>query len=287
MTTTVTAACQPTLPYWADPYPDNTAESLLAVLPTDNCYALIDMAFNPALHNDLVQRFPTLKLHVLFEGVYSGVGLLDISPRLVALPQAPERRRAVIDYLLYKTRCTPMLSFIASTHTHLLNHLRQQLDAENPEGQGFVMRLADSRALDSLLKAFSVEQRNRMLKPDMHWWYWKMDGERVQVNGGDDGTLVEAETETKTGPYRFSTEQLSQITERARAAKWMRILEQHQHHIGQLIGSPSRVSGCLQAVLDQTAADQMHDAELLRVFKAALVKEGLLAVADNQDGMNE
>ena len=271
------------LPYWVDPYPDNAAESLLAVLPAHTCHALLDMAFNPALHDELTLRFPALELQVLFAGKYEGVGLAEISPRLLTLPQVPEQRREVIDYLLHHTRGTPMLSVIASPHSHLLKHLQQQLDAENPEGQGFVMRLADSRALHSLLQVLTAEQRQRLLLPGMQWWYWKIDGQQVQVDGIDAAQA----SEVPTGPYRFRAEQIIQLTALAQTSKWLRVIEQHQQHFGQLTGTPSQVCECLQTVLSNVESAQPHDAALLRAFKAALIQTGLLAVTTKRESVDE
>lgn len=273
MTTPELSTSAPTpLPYWVDPYPDNAAESLLAVLPAHTCHALLDMAFNPALHAALAQRFPALELQLLFAGKYEGFGLAELSPRLLTLPPAAEQRREVIDYLLHHTRGTPMLSVIASPQPHLFKHLQQQLDAKNPQDEGFVMRLADSRALHTLLQVLSADQRQRLLLPGMQWWYWQMDGELTQAEGAQ----TEHANQAQTGPYDFSAEQIDHMAALSQPSRWMRVIDQHQHHFGPLTGSPSQVCACLQAVLKREASQQLHDAAILSAFKTALLQQGLL-----------
>ncbi|MDD1965957.1 DUF4123 domain-containing protein [Pseudomonas putida] len=278
----ITLQLETPLPYWVDPYPENAAQSLLANLPAHTCHALIDMAFKPGLHEQWVQHFPTLEMHSLFAGKFEGVGLAELSPHLLTLPQAPEQRRQVIDFLLHHTRGTPMLSFVASPHGGLLKHLQQQLDAQNPEGEGFVMRLADSRALHALLQVLTAEQRQRLLLPGMQWWYWKMDGEQVQVDSDAEPT-----GEAQTGPYRFSDEQISQLIALSQPGKWLRVIEQHPQHFGHLTGTPSQVCECLREVLQREESRQLHDAELLNIFKTALLQAALVTVASKHGTLNE
>jgi hypothetical protein len=276
--TAESASVSDKIPCRSDPYPVDAVDSLLAALPGQGVYALLDMAFKPSLNDELRHRFPALKLHCLFGDIYSGVGLMDIAPWLMPLPDEAASRRTLVDYLLLHTCGTPMLSFIASQHTSLIKHLQQQLDAENPQGEGFIMRLADSHALDSLLKVLTAEQRQRLLLPDMQWWYWQMNGELTQVTGGE---AIDT-APRNTGPYHFSAAQLAQITAQSQAGKWLHVIEHHQQHFGQLTGLPSQVIACLQTVLNNETEKQ-QDAVRLRVFKAALIKEGLLAVMGSED----
>jgi hypothetical protein len=272
--TMTTPIVEARLPYWVDPYPDDAADTLLTALPAHTCHALIDMAFNPDLLKQLVDPFPTLEMQSLFTGKFEGIGLAELSPHLLTLPVAPEQRRDVIDHLLYHTRGTPMLSFIASPQDHLLRHLQQQLDALNPAGEGFIVRLADSRALHALLQVLTAEQRQRLVPLGMQWWYWKIDGEQVQV---DSGAAPNATTPTE--PFRFSDEQISQLAALATPGKWLRVLEQHSHHFGQLTGTPSQVCECMREVLKREASRQLHDAELLRIFKTELLQAALVTAA--------
>lgn len=70
-----------------------------------------------------------------------------------------------------------MLSFLHANAPAAdpLTHLCNQMEAVDHEGTAFLIRLADTNALDAVLQVFNDAQRQRFLS-DTQWWYFRRDG---------------------------------------------------------------------------------------------------------------
>ncbi|ATG21070.1 hypothetical protein CO705_14930 [Ralstonia pickettii] len=258
-------------PAWVDDFPDNALEHLLGALPDDEVHALIDNAFDTGFALRMHARFSDLQPQSLYAGRYDGPGLTEIAPSVLRIPDEVSRRREFLEFALRETSGKPMLSFLhctASTHSPLL-HLRNQMEAVDHEGTAFVVRFADTRALDMLLRVFDDAQRERFLGT-MRWWYFRRDGALQEVSHAGAGDQTDA-------PYVFSQEQMERFDALARPDGMLRLVQTSEHWLGPLVGEPSKVHACIRAALDSSGVDaQAHDASVLRLVAGALTEAGLL-----------
>lgn len=262
-----------TPPAWVDPYPANAIEQLLAVLSTSSVYGLIDNAYDAGFADRCRRRFPNLQSRSLYEGRYDGPGLNEIAPTLMRVPEESVERTTFLDFVLRETSGRPMLSFIHSSGLQAdpFSHLRNQMEAEDHEGTAFLIRLADTNALDAVLEVFSDAQRSRFLA-DMRWWYFRRNG-TLRCVGAD----TSSDDEADGTPYLCTAEQMKQLRALARPGAMLNLIRNSPHIFGTLTGLPSQAYACIQAVLDAATPDSpMHDAVVVRKITAALNDAELL-----------
>jgi len=263
-----------TPPAWVDAYPADAIERLLAALPTRNVYALIDNGYDTGFADRCRRRFPGIQSRSLYEGRYDGPGLSEIAPTLLRVPDEPQERFTFLAFLLRETSGRPMLSFINSKglSTDPFSHLRNQMEAVDPEGTAFLIRLADTNALNAVLEVFTDTQRSRFLA-GMQWWYFLRNGTLRCVSDGASGVGDESDGT----PYMCTAEQMWQLQALARPGAMLNLVRNSPHIFGTLVGLPSQAYACIQAVLDAASPDsRMHDAVVVRKITAALNDAGLL-----------
>ena len=261
--------------HWIDAYPTGALQALITALPISDVYALIDRAFDTTLSAGLKHRFPHLAQQSLFKDLYTGTDLAALSPCLVEIPDIPQERLELITYLMRASNGKPMLSFLSAEKTPLLEHLHTQLEAKDIQGRGFLLRFADTRALDLLLKTLTQPQRERLLFDGLQWWYWRRDGELRHIQGsravGDYSPTIK--------PYQFDSRQIQLMANGARADGLLFCLRKNAEIFGRLSGRPSAAHRCIQEVLDSHDSEQVHDAVVFRQILESLCRNGLLSQA--------
>lgn len=152
---------------WIDPYPADALPRLRQVLDAPSTegrwYALLDMGFSPLLRDALAVLNPNGAVVALYEGVYDGEGLMEISPCLMSLPDDAQPREEVCAALLRETDGRPMLSLLRAAHgiDALVAHLRGQMEARAEDDEAFLVRLADTRCVPTWAGVLTPAQRNR------------------------------------------------------------------------------------------------------------------------------
>ncbi|AXV83353.1 DUF4123 domain-containing protein [Ralstonia solanacearum] len=260
-------------PAWVDDYPSDAAEQLLSALPVLDVYALVDNAYDTDFARRFLRCFPTWPLQSIYEGRYEGPGLAGIAPTLVRVPDEPAERRAFLAFVLRETSGKPMLSFLHSGTPvrDPLTHLRNQMEAVDHEGTAFLIRLADTNALDAVLEVFDDEQRRRFLAT-MRWWYFRRDGS-LQCAGPANGASDDAEST----PYRCTAAQMQKLEALARPGAMLNLVQNSPHIFGDLTGLPSQAYACIRTALEATEpGSQIHDAVVVRLVATALTEAGLL-----------
>lgn len=260
-------------PAWVDEYPQDAADQLLAALPADGVHALVDNAYDTDLARRCRRGFPTLPLQSIYAGRYEGPGLDDIAPTLVRLPDGPAERRAFLAFLLNETSGKPMLSFLRASAPAAdpLTHLRNRMEAEDHEGTAFVIRVADTNALDAVLEVFDDAQRRRLLA-NVRWWYFRRDG-RLQCAGHATGEPDDAEST----PFRCTAAQMQKLDALARPGAMLGFIQTVPQWLGHLVGKPSQAYACIQTALASVDSQApTHDAAVVRLVAGALYEAGLL-----------
>lgn len=152
---------------WIDPYPARTLPRLRQVLDAPlthgRWYALVDMGFSPTLREALAALNPDGAVIALYEGVYDGDGLLEISPCVTPLPDDAAHRAEVCAGLLRETDGRPMLSVLRAAHglDALVAHLRGQMEARAADDEAFLVRFADTRCVPTWAGVLTPAQRAR------------------------------------------------------------------------------------------------------------------------------
>ncbi|MEW1781418.1 DUF4123 domain-containing protein [Arthrobacter sp. NPDC080086] len=262
-----------TPPAWVDAYPANAIDQLLAALPASNVYALIDNGYDTGFAGRCQHRVPGILSRSLYEGRYDGPGLSEIAPTLLRVPDEPQERFTFLALLLRETSGRPMLSFLHSNGLSAdpFSHLRNQMEAVDHEGTAFLIRLADTNALDAVLEVFTDTQRSRFLA-GIQWWYFRRNGTLRCVSDGASGV-----EEADGTPYMCTAEQMEQLQALARPGAMLNLVRNSPHIFGTLVGLPSQAYACIQAVLHAASPESpMHDAVVVRKITAALNDAGLL-----------
>lgn len=169
-----------------DTYPTTTQQELLFRMdqlltkhPALKVYALVDAAFHPeclpALET-LAQRLRSLMAHI-------PGAIKEHSPLLIALP---EQRESAIQTLLQLTDGRPMLSFLFSElpFDDLADQwARFTLVTLVPEGEHFILRIADTRILANLIPGLTSVQSQQLFQSLHTLWYFNREAKLQFVNG--------------------------------------------------------------------------------------------------------
>ncbi|MGC5808838.1 DUF4123 domain-containing protein [Ralstonia pseudosolanacearum] len=260
-------------PAWVDDYPADAVEQLLSALPPLDVYALVDNAYDTDFAHRLRHRFPDMPPRSLYAGRYEGPGLDEIAPTLMRLPDAPAERRTRLDFLLQETSGKPMLSFLHANAPAAdpLAHLCNQMEAVDHEGTAFLIRLADTNALDAVLQVFNDAQRQRFLS-DTQWWYFRRDGSLRHASHATGGG-----GDAESTPYRCTAAQMQQLEALARPGAMLNLVQNSPHIFGDLTGLPSQAYECIRMALQAIEpGNPTHDAVALRLIASALNEAGLL-----------
>ncbi|AXV94644.1 hypothetical protein CJO80_03050 [Ralstonia solanacearum] len=264
---------RPQMPAWVDPYPANAVQQLVLAMPAMGVHALFDNAYDNDFRQRFLRRFPTAQLRSLYEGLYEGPGLKEIAPTLTQVPDAPAERQAFIAFLLQETSGKPMLSFLHSgaSGSDPLVHLKHQLEAVDHTGHEFLIRLADTSALDALLEVFDDAQRQRFLG-NLRWWYFRRDGSLQCASNAS-----KSEGDADVGPYQCTATQMDKLEALARPGAILNVVRNSPHMFGVLQGLPSQAYACILRALESVEpSGKIHDALTIRAVAAALNEAGLV-----------
>jgi hypothetical protein len=258
--------------------PSEAAQQALCARLCHDCQALgqssLHALFDPSCADSaLLQPLAELAGEVrhLYQGFYAGEGLERVDPWLMEIPLEQA------DKLLALCRlCSgqPALGFIVTTTpgTALLQHLRQQLEARDPEGTLYILRWADTRCLPMLHACFDEPQRIRLLKHIQTWMYFDRDGEPRQIT--PPGAPASPGKEPKA-PYQLSAEQTHALHQAMRPDAALALIADRPHLYGRLAGLPSQqhlAARLALAHLEPAAAT----VEALRAVSSNLEARGLL-----------
>ena len=262
---------------WIDPPQHGSAmliQQRLAMEPvTSVVYALLDMAFAPELASQLKQMVSVHPLVHLYADLYTGPGLDAIAPILLVLPANDHDRLPLLQRLLRLTSGKPMLSIIASEMPveAFALHLQQQMEAVTSDEKAWVLRLADTRSLHTLLKVFTPIQRERLLAGIGHWYYLGRDGQLVSVSGTAPQAVPDIE------PYELEDRQHQQLQRLALSDALLFNIVRRPDLFGQLHGRVSVAHACIEAALERmTPATELHDAKLYGAVISALSEQQLI-----------
>lgn len=264
-------------PRWVDDYPADFLPMLQAAFGDASILMLVDCGFDtgfvPALH----KRFPETRVESLFEGLYEGPGLAEIAPQLVALPNDESLRTAMLELALRRANAKPMLTFLhwPDGFNACMQHLRGQLEVVDSSDTAFLMRMADTRALQQLLLVLDEEQRTRVLGKGT-WWYADRSAELQCGRGRVDAQLG------SDGPLRLSDRQVDDLASLARADAVLTFIQRSTHIFGRFTGRPSEAHSCISKVLRE-ASPESHDAEVYRSVLAVLEREKMLSSTSEVD----
>ncbi|RKF44506.1 DUF4123 domain-containing protein [Paraburkholderia fungorum] len=270
---------------WIDPYPDDALEQLRnafnkAPLGNGRYYALFDMGFLPSLRDELPPLSLGSTVVTLYEGMYEGENLMQISPCLMPLPEQPEQRDALCSALLQRTNGQPMFSLLRTTTYRLAElaaHLRRQLEARTEDGEAFLVRFADTRCLPVWTDVLTAAQRARFFAGIDGWWFFDRRGALVPVEalasvpGGEqshDWVIADEK------PYQVDASQLEPLKLAAKVDTLIFHIRQRPESFGQLTASPSQVHECVSAAM---AGELPSPAAASRVALEALEAAGFLA----------
>jgi hypothetical protein len=262
---------------WIDPPQHGSAaliQQRLAMEPVaSGAYALLDMAFAPELASQLKQATSEQSHVSLYADLYSGPGLDAIAPVLLVLPANDDDRLSLVQRLLRLTSGKPMLSIIVSDLPikALALHLQQQMEAVTSDEKAWMLRLADTRSLHSLLEVFTPFQRERLLAGIKHWHYLGRDGQIGSVSG----TPLQVEPDIK--PYELDGHQHQRLQRLALPDALLFNIERRPDLFGQLHGRVSVAHACIKDALERMiATTDIHDAKLYGAVISALSEQRLI-----------
>nr|WP_269823228.1 DUF4123 domain-containing protein [Variovorax sp. IB41] len=262
---------------WIDPPQNGSAALIQQRLATEplasGAYALLDMAFAPELAPQLKQVASEQSRVSLYADLYSGPGLDAIAPVLLVLPANNDDRLSLLQRLLRLTSGKPMLSIIASDLPveALALHLQQQMEAVTSDEKAWMLRLADTRSLHSLLEVFTPSQRERLLAGMSCWHYLGRDGKLVSVPGTFSNTVSD------TKPYELDNRQHQRLQRIALPDTLLFNIVRRPDLFGQLHGQVSIAHACIEDALKRlpTTID-LHDAKLYGAVISALSEQRLI-----------
>lgn len=269
---------------WIDSYPGDALEQLRNAFneaPSGNVryYALFDMGFLPSLRDELPALGLGSTVVTLYEGMYEGEDLMQISPCLMPLPELAEQRDAVCSALLQRTDGRPMLSVLRTTTYRLAGlalHLRRQLEARTEDGEAFLVRFADTRCLPVWTDVLTAGQRARFFAGIDGWWFFDRTGALVPVEALasvlGDGQLRESVADEEK-PYQVDASQLEPLKLAAKVDTLIFHIRQRPETFGQLTASPSQVHECVRGAM---AGELPSPAAASRIALEALEAAGLL-----------
>jgi len=259
-----------------DPPPEAAQQALCARLRHE-CRGLgqtsVHALFDPSCADpSLLQPLAELAGDVrhLYQGLYAGERLERVDPWLMEIPLEQA------DKLLALCRlCAgqPALAFIVTTTpgAALLQHLRQQLEARDPDGTLYILRWTDTRCLPALHGCFDEPQRIRLLKHIQVWMYFDREGEPRQITRP---AALDSSRE-EPAPYRLSAEQTHALHQAMRPDALLALIADRPQVYGRLTGLPSQQHLAARLALthlDPTAAT----AEALRAVSSNLEARGLM-----------
>lgn len=258
-------------PRWIDDYPADFLSQLQAAFGDAPILMLVDCGFDTGFVSALLKRFPETRNKSLFEGLYEGPGLSEIAPRLVALPDDERQRNAMLELALRRASAKPMLAFLhwPDGFDACMQHLRGQLEAVDSSDTAFLIRIADTRALQQLLQVLDEEQRTRVLGKGT-WWYADRSAELQCVRGRVDAQVG------SHGPLRLNHRQVDDLASLARPDAVLTFIQRSTHIFGRFTGRPSEAHSRISSVLRESNPES-HDAEVYRSVLAVLERENMLS----------
>jgi hypothetical protein len=236
-----------------DSCPEDAARTLAAFAAAEegiDTYLLIDTALAPTACARVLRRRPALASTLVFEGRYAVEALVDLSPRLLALPENADEHEAFFDDWLQRTRGLPMLSVIQSVLTlpALNAHLQAQLEAVDSHDRAYVLRWADTRSLSLLRDIFTPAQQARWMADITAWAWFDRAGAWTVMDGIP--VVVDA---VSTRPYRLDERQMEVIQASAMADTLLAYLHDNRQGL-QIRGSLSSIHARILAQVERLRA---------------------------------
>lgn len=235
---------------WIDPYPADTLPRLRQVLDAASTngrwYALVDMGFSPSLREALAALNPDGAVVALYEGVYDGDGLLEISPCVTPLPDDAAHRADVCAGLLRETDGRPMLSVLRAAHglDALVAHLRGQMEARAGDDEAFLVRLADTRCVPAWVDVLAPAQRDRFFAGIDAWWLFDRAASLVELDVVPAGNGIAAGDDDGE-PYRLDGDQIAALRQASKIDTLLFHVRQRPESFGRLTATPSQAYACV------------------------------------------
>ncbi|MDG3821092.1 DUF4123 domain-containing protein [Pseudomonas aeruginosa] len=238
--------------------------------PQARIHALLDLSFAEAgLRGSIAEAYP----HAcnLLQGHYAGAGLDRVDSSLMELPQPADESMMA---LMRLCAGRPMLSFILASATleQLQAHLRQQLEAQDDQGDVFILRWADTRCLPTLHQCLDDLQRSRLMSGINAWLYLGRNGEPQVISASAQQTLPPHRYPV---PYTLDTTQIQAIRAGAHPDALLSLIASRPHLYGTLAGQPSLRHAVVRSVLQRTDGPT-YTGQLLRAIAESLQAQGLL-----------
>ncbi|AIO68247.1 DUF4123 domain-containing protein [Burkholderia oklahomensis] len=239
---------------WIDPYPADALPRLRQVLDAPSTegrwYALLDMGFSPLLRDALAVLNPNGAVVALYEGVYDGEGLMEISPCLMSLPDDAQPREEVCAALLRETDGRPMLSLLRAAHgiDALVAHLRGQMEARAEDDEAFLVRLADTRCVPTWAGVLTPAQRNRFFAGIDAWWLFDRTASLVELDVAPVGIEIASDDGGDGEPYRLDADQIAALRQASKIDTLIFHVRQRPESFGRLTATPSQAHACVSEV---------------------------------------
>lgn len=231
--------------------------------------ALLDLSCTDNSIRQALTELVSQPPRYLYRDHYAGEGLERVDPWLLEIPMEP----APIAALCQLCAGHPMLGFIVTTSSGdaLLQHLRRQWEARDPQGNLYLLRWADTRCLPALYGCLDAPQRARLLQGIGSWIYFGRNGtpERIRPDAGA------PPAKEQTTPFQLTAEQVQALHRATWPDALLALMAGRPQLYGQMAGLPSQrhVAACeALACLDSSTAT----AEALRAMTNGLKSHGLL-----------
>lgn len=169
-----------------------------------NCpyiYALMDPSMEMELVGALAGKLSSPPMR-LYEGLYDGEGMERVDPYLVGIQSKDE---AIV--LSEALAGVPALSFIGAAldPEYMRAHLRAHLEARSADGQIFLLRWADTRALRALRDVLDEVQWAKVMTGLSAWWSFDRKGEPVCFSSDDNPSgAIGAPTKLRLNPGQMT-----------------------------------------------------------------------------------
>lgn len=267
---------------WVDVPHDDVIEAwvLRAQSTQALCWnALIDMAFVEPRQRRLLES--NASVIPLYQGRYAGPGLDGLGPVLVALPAAAQDQAQWLRTALQAVSGRPALSLIAMNEpqARLADYLSERMEAVTPDGDGFIVRWADTRCLPIWVNTLDDAQCRHFLDGIDAWCYLDRRGQ---------WTLIERKPPARGGVCRHSQRgyeldqaQLKQLEVDSRADAVTAYLRQRPEVFGRLHGRPSEIYRIVEQALGEDRISKGISADIYRQILRSLAKAGHLHLAEH------
>jgi len=164
-------------------------------------YALMDPSTEMELVGTLAGKLSSPSMR-LYEGLYDGEGMERVDPYLLRIQGKDE---AIL--LSEALAGVPALSFIGAVldPESMRGHLRAHIEARSADGQIFLLRWGDTRALRALRDVLDEVQWSKVMAGVSAWWSFDRKGEPVCFSSdGNPSGAIGAPTKLRLNPGQMT-----------------------------------------------------------------------------------